>query len=121
MLDVVPLQAVAPSSKRPQLYRTRSFQAMPKVYRPYVANTLKPIGSGLPDLIALGMDEPARTMEASSASSTPYGALFLMRSPPRPYFGSSQPLIMDAGMAMTCTRAPTVTPAAIEGTEPVRT
>jgi len=53
------------------LYRTRAFQAVPKVYKPYVANTLKPIGNGLPDLIALGMDEPARTMEARSASSTP--------------------------------------------------
>lgn len=52
-------------------YRGRLFHAMPNVYNPYAANTLNPIGRGLPDLIARGIDEPASTIDASSASSTP--------------------------------------------------
>jgi hypothetical protein len=58
---------------------------MPNVYNPYAANTLNAIGKGLPDLIARGIDEPASTMDASNANSTPYGALFRMRRPPSPY------------------------------------
>lgn len=61
------------------------------------------MGSGLPDLIARGIELPASTMEARRASSTPYGLRFWMRRPPRMY------------------SKPTVTPAATEGTEPVRT
>ena len=60
------------------------------------------MGSGLPDLIARGMELPARTIEARRASSTPYELRFWMRRPPKMY------------------SSPTVTPATTEGTDPVR-
>jgi hypothetical protein len=51
----------------------------PYINRPVVASTLKPIGSGLPAFIALGIDDPASTTDARSANSMPYGCLFWMR------------------------------------------
>lgn len=75
---------------------------MPKVYNPNVANRLNPMGSGLPDLMARGIELPARIIEARRANSTPYALRFWMRRPPRMY------------------NRPTVTPAAIEGMDPVR-
>ena len=48
-----------------------ALNATPKLNSPYAAIKLSPIGNGLPDLIALGMDEPARMTEARRASSMP--------------------------------------------------
>lgn len=58
---------------------------MPNVYNPSVASTLNPIGNGFCVLNARGMLEPARMMDASSASSVPYGDLLRSRSPPVMY------------------------------------
>lgn len=46
-------------------------KAFPKVQRPKVARILNPMGSGFPDLIARGIELPAKMMEARRASSTP--------------------------------------------------
>lgn len=54
-------------------------KALPYVYKPYSANKLSPVGNGFWLLIALGMEEPARTMEARRASSTPYDCRCWMR------------------------------------------
>ena len=52
---------------------------MPKLYSPKAASTLNPIGRPFCVLIALGMDDPARTTLASNAASTPYVARFWRR------------------------------------------
>lgn len=46
-------------------------KAFPNVQRPNVAKTLRPMGNGLPLLMARGMELPARMIDASSASSVP--------------------------------------------------
>jgi len=53
--------------------------AFPYVKRPYRASKLKPVGKGFWLFKALGIEEPARTSDARSASSTPYGCLVWMR------------------------------------------
>ena len=54
------------------VYATRLFvYALPKVHRPNAARRLSPIGSGFPDLIARGIELPARMKDATRASSTP--------------------------------------------------
>ena len=55
----------------PRPHLARFCHAVPNVNSPYAASTLSPIGSGLPVLIARGIELPARTSDASSASSTP--------------------------------------------------
>jgi len=52
-----------------------AYQALPYVYKPYSARILKPVGNGFWLLIALGIEDPARTIEARRASSTPYDCL----------------------------------------------
>ena len=47
------------------------WKAVPNVYSPNVAKRLRPMGSGFPDLMARGIELPARMMEASRANSTP--------------------------------------------------
>jgi len=44
------------------------------------------MGSGFPDFMARGTEEPARMMEARRASSMPYGELLRRRVPPRMYY-----------------------------------
>jgi len=48
-----------------------SLHAFPKVYSPYNASKLRPVGKGFWPLIALGIDDPARMIEARRANSTP--------------------------------------------------
>ena len=55
----------------PQTLALPLCHAVPKVYSPNVAKMLNPIGSGLPDLIARGIELPASTIEARRANSTP--------------------------------------------------
>jgi hypothetical protein len=104
------------------VYLLAALNATPKLYKPYVAIKLSPIGNGLPLLIALGIEEPASTMEARSASSMPYGCRLRMRRPPRPYYYIlSARLFCDSTRYLAHTRVPTVRPAMIDGTEPVLT
>lgn len=53
--------------------------AVPYVNSPYRARRVKPIGSPFWVLIARGIDEPASTMEAKRASSSPYCLFVAMR------------------------------------------
>ena len=55
----------------PHSHLARFCHAVPNINNPYAASTLSPIGSGLPVLMARGIELPARTSDASSASSTP--------------------------------------------------
>ena len=96
------------------------WKAVPNVYSPNEANKLKPMGSGLPDLIARGIELPARTIEARRASSTPYVLRFWMRRPPKMYCYNVSCMCVVGAVFGRSTRRPTVTPAAIEGTDPVR-
>ena len=48
-----------------------AINALPYTNSPVAASTLSPAGSGLPVLIALGIELPARRIDARSASSTP--------------------------------------------------
>ena len=89
-------------STRPSIYLTLLPHTLPKLHNPKLARTLNPIGSGFWLLIALGIELPASTIDASKASSTPYGWRLSMRYPPSAY------------------SAPTVTPAVTDGIEPVR-
>lgn len=59
----------------PQPY-SLAYQLLPYVYSPYNAKALNPVGNGFWLRSALGIEEPARTIEARSASSTPYESLF---------------------------------------------
>lgn len=63
-------------------YLVRLAKAIPKLYSPKAASTLSPIGRPFCVLIALGMEDPARTTLASNAASTPYVARFCRRYPP---------------------------------------
>jgi hypothetical protein len=45
--------------------------AVPNVYSPYSANPLNTAGSGFCVLMARGIEEPARMMDARRASSMP--------------------------------------------------
>jgi len=62
-----------------QLHLVRLANAIPKLYSPNAASTLRPTGRPFCVLIALGMDDPARTTLASKAASTPYEARFCRR------------------------------------------
>jgi hypothetical protein len=111
--------------------RTLLFQAIPKLYSPYAARIDNPIGTGFPDLIARGMLAPANITEAKRPISTPYVARLRRRRPERAYW-----VHMSVWVACFCitrlssefrdriveehTKAPTVMPAATDGTEPVR-
>jgi hypothetical protein len=53
------------------IYLTLFWKANPKLINPKTAIKLKSEGNGFPLLIALGMDDPAKTTEARRASSTP--------------------------------------------------
>lgn len=55
----------------------------PNTNIPYVASADSATGIGLRPLSARGIDDPPRTTDASSASSTPRGSEFWMRRPPR--------------------------------------
>lgn len=57
----------------------RFANAIPKLYNPNAASTLSPTGRPFCVLMALGMDDPARTTLASKAASTPYEARFCRR------------------------------------------
>jgi hypothetical protein len=55
--------------KRYEVFYSLAFHATPKLYNPMRANTLNAAGRGFWDLIARGMDEPARIRDARRPSS----------------------------------------------------
>ena len=46
-------------------------RALPNVSMPITDSTLRAVGMGFPERMALGIDEPPKTTEARRASSTP--------------------------------------------------
>ena len=94
-----PFQALQKCLHSPILIQTLAplDKAVPNVYKPYSANKLKPAGSGFCVLIARGIELPASTTEARSASSTPYCWRLRRRRLPRMYWYCQRIAWMHAG------------------------
>ena len=83
------LRVVHPSTQSPT---HRPANADPNLYAPKRANALRATGTGFCRRIARGRDEPARTSEARSPASMPYGWRARMRRPEKVYFFEYQRL-----------------------------
>lgn len=70
-----------------------ALQIVPNLQSPNVANKLNPTGSGFPERIARGTLDPASTILASNANSTPYGCRRCRRYPPKAYFSQEEALV----------------------------